>query len=81
MPCHRPSWPLHVPLALQFLRRKWDRELDYRLRKYLWAFMENRISVCFEYEYHDARWGRYYHHRAVSVAWNATVEGSVATKV
>lgn len=42
---------------LQFLRRKWARELDYRLRKYLWAFKDNRISVCFEYEYHDARWG------------------------
>jgi nuclear transport factor 2 (NTF2) superfamily protein len=36
-----------------FLRRKWDRELDYRLRKELWAFTENRIAVRFEYEWHD----------------------------
>ena len=36
-----------------FLRRKWARELDYRLRKSLWAFGENRIAVRFEYEWHD----------------------------
>ena len=36
-----------------FLRRKWDKELDYRLKKRLWSFMDNRISVCFEYEWHD----------------------------
>ncbi len=38
----------------QFLRRKWERELEYRLMKELWAFTENRISVRFEYEWHDA---------------------------
>ncbi len=37
-----------------FLTRKWQRELDYRLMKELWAFHENRISVRFEYEWHDA---------------------------
>ncbi len=36
-----------------FLRRKWDRELDYRLVKELWAFRENRIAVRFAYEWHD----------------------------
>jgi nuclear transport factor 2 (NTF2) superfamily protein len=36
-----------------FLARKWARELDYRLIKELWAFSENRISVRFQYEYHD----------------------------
>ena|SRR5450830_385611 len=36
-----------------FLQRKWARELDYRLRKELWAFMDNRIAVRFEYEWHD----------------------------
>jgi uncharacterized protein len=36
-----------------FLRQKWERELDYRLMKELWAFNENRISVRFEYEWHD----------------------------
>lgn len=37
-----------------FLRRKWERELDYHLMKELWCFTENRISVRFEYEYRDA---------------------------
>lgn len=43
-----------------FLRRKWARELDYRLRKELWCFTERRISVRFEYESRDTdgRWWR-----------------------
>jgi uncharacterized protein len=36
-----------------FLRRKWERELDYRLRKELWAFGSDRIAVRFEYESRD----------------------------
>jgi len=36
-----------------FLRRKWARELDYRLIKEIWAFGENRIAVRFAYEWHD----------------------------
>ncbi len=36
-----------------FLRRKWAKELDYRLMKELWAFTDNRISVRFEYEWRD----------------------------
>lgn len=36
-----------------FLARKWARELHYRLRKELWAHTGNRISVRFEYEWHD----------------------------
>ena len=45
-----------------FLRRKWDRELDYRLKKWLWAFSDNRIGVKFQYECHDAsgQWFRCY---------------------
>ena len=38
---------------IAFLQRKWAKELDYRLKKRLWSFMDNRISVCFEYEWHD----------------------------
>jgi nuclear transport factor 2 (NTF2) superfamily protein len=43
-----------------FLERKWRRELGYRLRKELWAFTGNRISVRFEYESHDrsGQWWR-----------------------
>ncbi len=38
----------------EFLTRKWQKELDYRLMKELWAFTGNKISVRFEYEWHDA---------------------------
>lgn len=46
----------------EFLRGKWERELDYRLKKTLWAFTDNRIAVTFEYEWHDAagQWFRSY---------------------
>lgn len=45
-----------------FLKRKWEKELDYRLKKELWAFHENRIAVRFEYEWHDSdnNWYRSY---------------------
>ena len=39
----------------EVLRRKWAKELDYRLMKELWAFTGNRISVRFEYEWHDVQ--------------------------
>ena len=47
---------------VQFLTRKWKRELDYRLIKELWAFHENRIAVRFAYEWHDdsGNWFRSY---------------------
>ena len=43
-----------------FLTAKWERELDYVLRKSLWAFHGNRIAVRFQYEWHDTagRWFR-----------------------
>jgi len=46
----------------RFLERKWARELDYRLRKALWAFSERRIAVRFQYEWHDGvgHWYRAY---------------------
>jgi len=45
-----------------FLRRKWEKELDYRLIKELWAWQGNRIAVRFAYEWHDAsgQWFRSY---------------------
>jgi uncharacterized protein len=45
-----------------FLAGKWERELDYALRKSLWSFDGNRIAVRFQYESHDAdgRWWRSY---------------------
>src|SRR5690606_14306186 len=45
-----------------FLTTKWERELDYALRKSLWSFGDNRIAVRFQYEWHDTagRWARSY---------------------
>jgi len=45
-----------------FLKRKWAKELDYRLAKELWGFPDNRIAVRFEYEWHDhaGQWYRSY---------------------
>ena len=45
-----------------FLTRKWNKELDYRLIKELWAFTDNRIAVRFAYEWHDdsGNWFRSY---------------------
>ncbi|MEO1054741.1 MAG: nuclear transport factor 2 family protein [Bacteroidota bacterium] len=46
----------------EFLTRKWNKELDYKLKKELWAFTDNRIAVRFEYEYRDdsGQWYRAY---------------------
>ncbi|MEJ0091684.1 MAG: nuclear transport factor 2 family protein [Limisphaerales bacterium] len=50
------------PAIIEFLTRKWNRELDYRLVKELWAFEVNRIAVRFAYEWHDdaGNWFRSY---------------------
>ena len=44
---------------VEFLTRKWQRELDYRLTKELWCFDERRIAVRFQYEWHDANGARH----------------------
>jgi nuclear transport factor 2 (NTF2) superfamily protein len=47
---------------VRFLKRKWSKELDYRLIKELWGFRENRMAVRFAYEWHDdaGNWFRSY---------------------
>lgn len=42
-----------------FLKDKWKTELHYKLKKYLWSFTDNRISVRFEYEWQDAISGQW----------------------
>lgn len=48
--------------VVQFLTGKWERELNYKLKKELWAFTDNRIAVRFEYEFQDlaGQWFRAY---------------------
>ncbi|MGI0046322.1 MAG: nuclear transport factor 2 family protein [Nitrosotalea sp.] len=44
---------------IEFLKRKWAKELDYKLMKELWCYTGNRISVRFEYEWRDADTGQW----------------------
>ena len=48
--------------VVAFLQKKWQKELNYKLKKELWGFRENRMAVRFEYEYQDAdgQWFRAY---------------------
>lgn len=50
------------PAIVEFLTAKWERELDYVLRKSLWGFRENRMAVRFQYEWHNTagQWFRSY---------------------
>lgn len=50
---NRAEFPVGREQVAEFLRRKWSRELDYRLIKELWACAGNRIAVRFVYEWHD----------------------------
>jgi nuclear transport factor 2 (NTF2) superfamily protein len=59
---NRAEFPNGRQEIVQFLKRKWAKELDYRLIKELWAYNENRIAVRFAYEWHDdsRNWFRSY---------------------
>lgn len=61
-----------------FLRRKWAKELDYRLKKHLWTFGGNRIAVRFEYEWHDeaGQWYRSYGNEL----WEFAEDGLMRTR-
>jgi hypothetical protein len=61
-----------------FLTRKWERELDYVLRKNLWSFHDNRIAVRFQYESRDAfgQWWRSYGNEL----WEFTEAGLMARR-
>ena len=50
---NRAEFPKGRAQIVEFLSRKWAKELDYRLIKELWAFTDNRIAVRFAYEWHD----------------------------
>jgi len=50
---NRAEFPVGRQQIVEFLTRKWARELDYRLIKELWTYRDNRIAVRFAYEWHD----------------------------
>ena len=64
------------PAIVEFLRRKWNRELDYRLKKELWGFRNNRMAVKFEYEWHDdsGNWFRSYGNELWEFAENGLMQ-------
>lgn len=59
---NRAEFPVGREQIVEFLTRKWQRELDYRLIKELWTFADNRIAVRFAYEWRDdaGNWYRSY---------------------
>ena len=63
------------------LKRKWAKELDYQLKKELWSFMDNRISVRFEYEWHDdsGQWYRSYGNEQWEFADNGLMQRRYAS--
>lgn len=63
---------------VEFLTRKWQRELDYSLRKSLWSFHDNRIAVRFQYECRDrtGQWFRSYGNEL----WEFTADGLMARR-
>jgi len=64
---------------VEFLTRKWARELDYRLIKELWAFSPNRIAVRFAYEYRDSSgaWFRAYGNEN----WEFDIDGLMQRRI
>ena len=66
------------PEIVAFLTQKWQRELDYVLRKSLWDFQDNRIAVRFQYECHDAggQWYRSYGNEL----WEFTADGLMSRR-
>lgn len=75
---NRAEFPVGRQQVVEFLTRKWARELDYRLIKELWAFTENRIAVRFAYEWHDegGNWFRSYGNEN----WEFSPEGLMARR-
>lgn len=64
-----------------FLQRKWAKELDYKLKKELWGFRENRMAVRFEYEFQDAskQWWRAYGNELWEFAPNGLMQRRYAS--
>jgi len=66
---------------IEFLTRKWEKELDYRLKKELWCFNDNRIAVTFKYEWHDdsGQWYRSYGNELWEFAENGLMQRRIAS--
>lgn len=78
---NRTEFPVGREAIADFLRRKWARELDYRLIKELWTFGGDRIAVRFAYEYHDdgGNWFRAYGNENWEFAPNGLMRRRIAS--
>ena len=76
---NRAEFLVGRPAIVEFLRRKWARELDYRLIKELWAFTDDRIAVRFAYEWRDdsGSWFRSYGNEN----WEFSPEGLMRRRI
>jgi len=77
--CNRTEFIKGREAIREFLKKKWAKELDYRLKKTLWTFGEDRIAVTFEYEWHDAsgQWFRSYGNEL----WEFDAEGLMKRRI
>lgn len=66
---------------IEFLTRKWEKELDYHLKKELWCFDDNRIAVTFKYEWHDdsGQWYRSYGNELWEFAESGLMQRRIAS--
>ena len=66
---------------IEFLSRKWEKELDYKLKKELWCYGDNRIAVTFQYEWHDdsGQWHRSYGNELWEFAENGLMQRRIAS--
>lgn len=66
---------------IEFLTRKWQKEINYRLKKELWCFDDNRIAVTFKYEWHDdaGQWFRSYGNELWEFSDNGLMERRIAS--
>lgn len=66
---------------IEFLTRKWQKELDYQLKKELWCFDDNRIAVTFKYEWHDdsGQWHRSYGNELWEFAEDGLMQRRIAS--
>jgi nuclear transport factor 2 (NTF2) superfamily protein len=66
---------------IEFLKRKWENELSYRLKKELWCFDDNRIAVTFKYEWHDdsGQWYRSYGNELWEFSSNGLMQRRIAS--
>ena len=78
---NRAEFPKGRAQIVEFLRRKWAKELDYRLIKELWSFTDNRIAVRFAYEWHDDsnNWFRSYGNENWEFAENGLMRRRLAS--